>query len=97
MFEEETFETTFRLFVLSSAVQETEEQHVIFFFFKQSHRGSVSSLWARTGQRCLARGDRLSLRNPVLLVGRQRLSKVATNSCRLKQKSAKRLEKRLLG
>lgn len=32
------------------------------------------------------------LRNPVLLVGRRCLSKVATNSCRLKLKSAKSLE-----
>lgn len=41
MFEEETFETTFRLFVLSSAVQETEEQHVVFFFLN-SHTEAPS-------------------------------------------------------
>lgn len=51
--------------------------------------GCASSLSAYTGRRHPSVVAGCGLRNPVLLVGRRRLSKVATNSCRLKQKKCK--------
>lgn len=72
-------------------IQEPAERRAVSFTVSQQAPSPPCGLAMQAADASSAAAG-CGLRNPVLLVGRRCLSKVATNSCRLKLKSAKSLE-----